>query len=277
MTRCTRGAALPYVALAIAASAIVAHAAEPVPLPQAHAHNDYVHARPLLDALDHGFCSIEADIWRLGEALLVGHAAAELTPERTLEALYLKPLADRIAAHNGWVYQRDVPVTLLIDIKSDGAATYSLLRTQLAKYSHLFRPRVATGEATAGPPVVVIISGNRPIEVLAAEADRLCGVDGRLADLSSDLTAELVPLISDAWPAHFRWLGAGPMPDDERQRLRGFVDAAHARGQRLRFWATPDDEAVWAELTAAGVDLIGADDLGQLRRFLMPAPAAEGP
>jgi len=33
-----------------------------VPLIPAHAHNDYLHARPLLDALDHGFCSVEADI-----------------------------------------------------------------------------------------------------------------------------------------------------------------------------------------------------------------------
>lgn len=33
------------------------------PLPRAHAHNDYEHARPLLDALDHGFTSVEADVW----------------------------------------------------------------------------------------------------------------------------------------------------------------------------------------------------------------------
>ena len=29
--------------------------AQPVPLIHAHAHNDYEHKRPLLDALDHGF------------------------------------------------------------------------------------------------------------------------------------------------------------------------------------------------------------------------------
>ena len=27
-----------------------------------HAHNDYTHHRPLFDALDHGFASVEADI-----------------------------------------------------------------------------------------------------------------------------------------------------------------------------------------------------------------------
>ena len=32
-------------------------------LERAHAHNDYEHPRPLFDALDHGFKSVEADIW----------------------------------------------------------------------------------------------------------------------------------------------------------------------------------------------------------------------
>ncbi|MEC4021166.1 hypothetical protein QMK28_34095, partial [Streptomyces sp. H27-D2] len=35
----------------------------PAPLRRAHAHNDFVHPRPLLDALSHGFASVEADIW----------------------------------------------------------------------------------------------------------------------------------------------------------------------------------------------------------------------
>ena len=37
-------------------------AADPALLIHAHAHNDYEHARPLLDALDHGFCGVEADV-----------------------------------------------------------------------------------------------------------------------------------------------------------------------------------------------------------------------
>lgn len=37
--------------------------AEAEPLAQAHAHNDYEHTRPLHDALDHSFTSVEADVW----------------------------------------------------------------------------------------------------------------------------------------------------------------------------------------------------------------------
>ncbi len=43
-----------------------------VELSQAHAHDDYEHDRPLLDALEHGFTSVEADIW-LG--------SVDITPE----------------------------------------------------------------------------------------------------------------------------------------------------------------------------------------------------
>ena len=41
---------------------LLALAAEPTPLIRAHAHNDYEHTRPLFDALDHGFGSVEADV-----------------------------------------------------------------------------------------------------------------------------------------------------------------------------------------------------------------------
>src|SRR5579863_3505263 len=100
-----------------------AHSDEPSkpvkPLPSAHAHNDYLHERPLLDALDHGFTSVEADIFLVQGKLLVAHDIAALRPERTLAALYLDPLRQRIRNHDGWVYDKGRSLTLLIDIKSD--------------------------------------------------------------------------------------------------------------------------------------------------------------
>ena len=59
------------------------------PLPNAHAHNDYEHNRPLFDALDHGFTSVEADVFLVDGKLLVGHDREALKPERTLDSLYL--------------------------------------------------------------------------------------------------------------------------------------------------------------------------------------------
>jgi len=76
--------------LGIAAS--VAAFTDATPLARAHAHNDYLHPRPLLDALDHGFTSVEADVWIVNGALLVAHDQRDVMPERTLRALYLEPL-----------------------------------------------------------------------------------------------------------------------------------------------------------------------------------------
>jgi hypothetical protein len=37
--------------------------AQTIILPNAYAHNDYWHKRPLLDALDNGFTYVEADVF----------------------------------------------------------------------------------------------------------------------------------------------------------------------------------------------------------------------
>jgi hypothetical protein len=97
--------------------------------------------------------------------------------------------------------------------------------------------------------------------------------DGRLTDLGSAAPASFVPLISDNWTLNFTWLGDGPFPDAEREKLRGIIGAAHARRQKVRFWATPDlagpaRDALWGELLAADVDYLNTDDLAGLETFL---------
>ena len=70
------------------------------------------------------------------------------------------------------------------------------------------------------------------------------------------------------------------MPPKERKKLRSIVETAHANGQRVRFWETPEfspqREAVWRELLAARVDYINTDHLDALSDFLQrrdPAPS----
>src|SRR5687767_7205871 len=62
------------------------------PLLNAHAHNDYMHTQPLLEALDHGFCSVEADVFLVDGELLVAHDRAACRADRTIDRLYLDPL-----------------------------------------------------------------------------------------------------------------------------------------------------------------------------------------
>ncbi|MDP6446004.1 MAG: phosphatidylinositol-specific phospholipase C/glycerophosphodiester phosphodiesterase family protein [Pirellulaceae bacterium] len=255
-----------------AASALQSAAAEEnvAPLPRGHAHNDYRHKRPLLDALDHGFCSVEADIFLIDGKLLVGHDLFDLRPSRTLEKLYLDPLRKRALANGGRIHRNGPSVMLLIDIKRDGAKAYARLSEVLAEYKEILSS-VEDGKFHSRA-VQVVISGDRPREAIAADSIRYAAIDGRLGDLDSPAPAHLVPLISDRWSSHFRWRGAGPFPPDEKRKLVSIVNRAHASGRRVRFWATPENPLLWRELLAADVDHINTDQLSKLRDHLLNQP-----
>jgi hypothetical protein len=245
-------------------------------LERAHAHNDYEHERPLFDALDHGFKSVEADIWLVDGELIIAHDPEDVPQAvqegRTLESLYLEPLRQTVEQNGGSVYPGDPDYfTLLIDIKSEAASTYLALHEELEGYEGMltrFGPRgVRDGAVTA------IVSGNRPRELMQQQRVRYAAYDGRLSDLGVATDQTFVPLISDNWTRHFTWMGDGPMPSEERKKLRSIVETAHANGQRVRFWATPEQspqrEAVWRELLAAQVDYINTDHLSALEAFLL--------
>lgn len=163
---------------------------------------------------------------------------------------------------------------MLIDIKSEGVSTYRALHEEFEAYDDYeglftrFGPRgVKDGAVTA------IVSGNRPRDLMQQQRVRYAAYDGRLSDLGYATDQTFVPLISDNWTNHFTWMGDGPMPSDEREKLRSIVETAQANGQRVRFWATPEEspqrEAVWEELLAAQVDYINTDHLSALESFLL--------
>lgn len=254
---------------AFAATATGAEPQEAKPLRQAHSHNDYLHQRPLHDALEQGFCSVEADIWLVDGKLLVAHDRKDVRPERTLQALYLDPLSERVKKNGGKVFPGGPDFTLLVDVKSGATNTYQALRLVLEPYASMltrFHP-----ERTESNAVTIIISGNRARVLMATELSRLAAYDGRLPDLDAADSRHLIPLVSDNWALHFKWRGKpedGSLPDAERTRLKELVTKAHARGQRLRLWGTPDVPAMWKVLREAGVDLINTDKLLELRGFL---------
>ena len=236
------------------------------PVPAAHAHNDYYHDRPLVDALSQGFCSVEADIFLIDGQLLVGHDRDELTPERTLQRLYLDPLKQRAQQHGGRIYSNGPMFTLLVDFKSEAVSTYRALDKVLQGYSDV----LSSYENGRVMPraVQLVVSGNRPIELMASQDKRYAFVDGRLSDLGGSLGPDVMPLISDRWTSHFDWRGDGEMSAEEREKLQAIIRKTHQRQQRLRFWATPDRPEVWQMLSDANVDLINTDDLPGLASFL---------
>ena len=236
------------------------------PLANAHAHNDYLHKRPLLDALEHGFCSVEADIHLVDGKLLVAHDPEQVQTGRTLETLYLEPLQARVKMNKGKVHAGGEDFYLLIDLKTAAEPTYTALRETLRRFEGIvseFRDDKVERRA-----VTVIISGNRPIELMSNEVSRLAAIDGRLTDLQANPSPRLIPWISDNWTKHFQWRGDGTVSEDDKAKLQKIVSQCRAQGRKLRFWATPDTVAGWRELRSAGVDLMNTDNLEGLQKFL---------
>ncbi|RYG22503.1 hypothetical protein EON82_16885 [bacterium] len=231
-------------------------------LPQAHAHNDYAHPRPLLDALDQGFLSVEADIYFVDGELRVGHDRKDLKPGRTLESLYLDPLAQRVRKNKGTVYGQPGILTLLVDIKEDGPAVQSELTRRLPKYRAMLSER--TGSTVQARAVQIVLSGARTAD--CAAGDGFLFKDGRPKDLADD--SFRTPLISESYETA---LGTSltPLPAEARAKLDELVRRTHAVGKRLRLWGTPDGPVTWGELRAAGLDLINTDRLAELRAYLL--------
>lgn len=244
--------------LSLVALLAACQAPSTLPAPhRGHSHNDYLHDRALLEALDEGFHSAEADVFLVDGELRIGHERA-LLRQGTLQSLYLEPLRRRAAANGGRVFANGETFTLLVDIKDDGRAVYGRLREILTEYREMLT--VFRNDGATPGAVTVILSGDRPRAQVEAEPERLCAIDGRPRDLDADPSPFLVPWISDAWSNHFG-RGTEELDEVQRRHLDSLVARTHAQGRRLRFWGAPDREAVWALQQAAGVDLINTDRL----------------
>lgn len=244
-----------------------------VPLP-AHSHNDYWRPRPLLDAVELGFRSVEADVFPGDRDLLVAHFRLTCRADRTLEALYLHPLRERLErggsvlgsslrAHGGFL--------LLVDCKENGQRCLKLLERKLRPLRQWLTRReggrVIPGELT------VVVSGARPVQQLRALDPAYVFLDARPHELGR-IGSDLAPLVSASWRSRFRWRGRGPMPGADARQLAADVRAARAGGQLLRYWALPHDEGLWRTLRNAGVSLLQADDIERLAEFLESEPDA---
>lgn len=240
--------------------------AQVVPLVGAHAHNDYNHDRPLLDALSNGFTSVEADVLLIDGELYVGHDLPEGTNDLpTLEEAYLLPLDSIIQVNAGFVFPgftRDF--YLMVDFKTEAEATYQVLKEQLLPYGKWLMP-----EENPQGRVNIFISGNRPIETILADKDRLVALDGRPEDLGKGYSVAEMPVISQAFYKYSDWDGIGKIPDLDKKNIEALVSATHKEGKMLRLWANPDTPGGWAAFRQLGVDIINTDNLEDLRNFLL--------
>lgn len=210
-------------------------------------------------------------------------------PGRTLRRLVLGPLFTRAGADGGrlWPDQR-APFRLVIEFGAGNRDPETLLRAyrmldrQLQDHAGLLSS--CRDETLRPRAVTVTVSGAVDVrELLAAEPVRYAFADGSFDDLGSRAAPPtLVPMISEAWNRRFGWDGRDSITAEERHQLHALVRAAHDDGRTVRFSGLPDGArkdraAIWAELGAAGVDVIADTDLAGLARYLRRHPISEPP
>ena len=233
---------------ALAALPLTQARAQFKPLTNVHSHNDYEQKRPLDEALDQGFCSVEADIYLIDGQLLVAHNRADTRPGKTLQSMYLDPLRRRIRERGG-IYPGNPYFIQLIDIKTEARPTWLALEKVLENYRDVLSRFTDSGCQTN--LITVIITGNRDIPGMAAEKERLAAVDGRLEDLKDNPPVSLIPQVSESWTDHFHWLGGSPFPAGEKERLDAMVASVHGQHRTLRFWATREAARFFDALTGS--------------------------
>ncbi|MFN8340839.1 MAG: hypothetical protein U0V64_04150 [Cyclobacteriaceae bacterium] len=227
---------------------------------QAHSHNDYFQARPLLDALDNRFNEVEADIYDTPAGLVVSHERPG-ADTRLLEQLYFRPIDSLIQTQGSVQKDSKSPFMLMLDFKSSAARTYQSLLRLLKQY-----PRLACTSASC--PVIIFISGNRPLELIVQDPSGALKIDGRPEDLGKGHSSMLMPVISDRFQNWCSWNGKGHPSTDDGEKIRSLANKTHQEGKKLRLWSIPDHEEAWAFLIDCGVDLINTDHLAELNRYL---------
>ncbi len=226
-------------------------------LANGHSHNDYEQQRPFYAAYEMGFGSIEADVFLKDGELYVAHNFKDISPERTLKALYLAPILKEISQHNGWPYANRQELQLLIDIKNTGPATLMALQKLLVPHRKALQH------------VRIIISGEMPDPAQMAGQDELFTFDGRKNLVYPKEASPRVKLVSASiMDFGSYWDGKGPLGEAMREKIKTFVELQHAQKKLVRLWATPNTELGYRTLKDLGVDYIGTDDLAGLAAFL---------
>ncbi|MBB2945812.1 hypothetical protein FB565_005570 [Actinoplanes lutulentus] len=219
--------------------------------------------------------------------LFLGPGAPQ--PGRTLRRLVLAPLFNRAKAGAGKLYrdQRD-PFRLVVEFGGQSRDTetlfraYRMLDQQLRDHAGLLS-RFRDGLLTPSVVTVTVTGIVDVRELLAAQRDRYAFAEGTFDDLGTRSAPPLLaPMISEPWSRRFGWDGRDTITAEERHQLHALVRAAHEDRRIVRISGLPEGSrkaraAIWAELGAAGVDVIADTDLSGLAKHLRRHPASPAP
>lgn len=222
----------------------------------AHSHNDYKNSVPFYRAYRDGFGSMEADVFAINGVLLVAHEENEITPARSLKAMYLDPLITHLKKDNS---RR---LRLLIEIKKDYKVTLPLVIKELQPLSQYF-----SYPGHPGRLAIVMTGAVPPGSVMLNYPDWLNFDVNHLKGFTTDQLKK-VELVSVDFTEYSKWDGKSAISEEDIIKLKTVIDSAHAVNKKIRFYGTPDTPKCWKELIDLNSDVIGTDHIDELAVFL---------
>lgn len=234
----------------------------------AHSHNDYQQRRPLDEAIEQGYRSIEVDVIDRRGQVRVTHLG--LWTDGTLKELYLDRL-QKLVNERGSVLGDGKKFYIWIEIRwmISSQAIVPMLRELLAQYPMLTVFNPAGDEVKSGPVELILINHKGLADQYFSElttAPACLGLN-RLPDSSKD-RAPFAKWSYHRWTRVFGDAGKHFFSEDDKKKIREFQETAHRLGLRTRFWGNPDAPRFWKEATDLPFDLVGTDELADTMKAL---------
>ncbi|MDI3517109.1 MAG: hypothetical protein PWP09_1175 [Thermotogota bacterium] len=217
--RFKKAAAVIFVMLFLAVLGI-AGSSERIPYFLAtHSHNDYLQPRPLLEALESGMASVEADVYyvelvfrddkgkeRVMKNLYVAHDWESIEGTSpywntcgTLQYAYLDLLREIYYERGGMIYPNR-PLLLHVDFKTDVEKTWRFLQNILRSYPEGLFTRFDQVNRVVIPGAVTVYTSHEPgLKVLAEYPVLWSTVDGRFGDIYDPKTWESKEYLDKRW------------------------------------------------------------------------------
>lgn len=212
-----------------------------------HSHNDYQQATPFWTAYTNASQSIEIDLVLDKGALYVAHEQKSIDKNRTIESLYLDPLAQAVKLNIG----QAKGLNFLIDLKSNANQSLELLLPVLKKYEQLIKEQQVT----------FVISGNKPDDATFKKCPAYIQLDHQsLTPIADQAVWSRVAMVSLNFREYSVWNGKGRIVEAEKVKLQQVIDEIHSQGKAIRFWGTPDGKTAFKAFTDMGIDVINTDN-----------------
>jgi hypothetical protein len=248
-------------------------------LPCGHSHNDYLQKRPLYEAVELGYGSIEIDICLTGKKeLKVAHIPWFLSGKKEVDELYFAPIVKMIEEKDArFTYSKEFPLNLLIDFKKNADSTYKYLKPVLIKYAK-YITRYKNGTVIYQAPLVINITGNQPWKALMADSITYALMDGPIWLTDSGIQhkgfkdidtnrLKYMGRVANDWQSLMAFKKHFKTEEDFFSSVKSNLQQYHQHGLTTRFHGVPNNEKAWAFIDQCGAYWFNVDELKRFKDF----------